>query len=422
MNSPIPPKALFSALLLIGLTLPGPASDWPQWHGPQRTRHAGGARPLTALPADLKPAWKIAVGGGHSGPVVAAGRLLFLDEDSRHEVAHLVEAATGKELWKTNYADVFRDEWGAGPRATPMIDGAHAYVQSCNGEFRCLRLADGGTVWRVNFERDFGVKFLGSKANEGTATRRGNNGSGVIEGTRLILPVGGRDGASLVCFDKRDGKVLWKSGSDEAAYASLMVGTLAGVQQVVAFTAEALLGADLQTGRILWRVPLKTNAKRHAATPLIHGNRVIVNSHTFGLRCFEVQADSGGLKATEAWANPDLAINLATLVQVGPNLYGQGARSDFVCAEAATGKLQWSQAGFGAGRKDYASTIAVGDNLLVLTESGELLLVAANAAKYSELGRLQVCGSTWSFPAYADGKLFVRDARHLQCLDLTSGR
>ena len=32
---------------------------------------------------------------------------------------------------------------------------------------------------------------------------------------------------------------------------------------------------------------------------------------------------------------------------------------------------------------------------------------------------MQVCGKTWSFPAYADGQLFVRDQKSLQCIKLT---
>src|SRR5439155_3441895 len=132
------------------------------------------------------------------------------------EVAHLLDARSGQEIWRVPYAKVFEDEWGAGPRATPLIDSDRLYVQSCDGEFRCLNLANGKTIWQINYERDFGVKFLGSKANEGTASRRGNNGCGVIDGSRIILPVGSTSGASLVCFDKFTGKVLWKSGSDEA--------------------------------------------------------------------------------------------------------------------------------------------------------------------------------------------------------------
>jgi uncharacterized protein YbgA (DUF1722 family) len=57
---------------------------------------------------------------------------------------------------------------------------------------------------------------------------------------------------------------------------------------------------------------------------------------------------------------------------------------------------------------------------MVLTEDGTLLLLAADPEQYRELGRLQVCGNTWSFPAYANGRLYVRDARSLSCVDLTS--
>src|SRR5688572_24987187 len=395
------------------------AGDWPQWRGPARSGHAATDLPApAALPKELKPAWKLSVGGGHSAPIVAGNRLVYLDENGSREIAHVVDAATGKELWQVDYADRFQDEWGAGPRATPIIDGERLYVQSCNGEFRCLSLADGKTIWQTNFEKDFGVKFLGSKANEGTASRRGNNGSGVIEGNRIVLPVGSTQGASLVCFDKLTGKVLWKSGSDEAAYSSFMSATLAGVPQVVALTGDALLGADLESGKILWRIPLKTNAKRHAASPVIYGDHVIVNSHTFGLISFKITRQSDGLKATPAWENKELKINLATPVLVDGFLYCQGANKDYVCVDAKTGELKWTQAGFGLGKKDYASTIATGKNLLVLTEDGNLLLLEANPSKYSELGRVQVCGNTWSHPAYADGKLFVRDGRALQCIDL----
>jgi outer membrane protein assembly factor BamB len=77
--------------------------------------------------------------------------------------------------------------------------------------------------------------------------------------------------------------------------------------------------------------------------------------------------------------------------------------------------MKWQQPGFG---KNYASTLLLGENLLTLTDDGQLILVAADPTKYSELGRQQICGKNWNFPAYADGRLFVRDTRELQCFDL----
>jgi outer membrane protein assembly factor BamB len=419
MNKPLALLVGFCASTILAST-PSPSRDWPQWRGPTRTGYAADAQTITSLPKDVKPVWKIQVGGGFSGPVLQGNALIYADENGSRELAHRLDAATGREVWAVDYAKMESDEWGAGPRATPIIDGDRVYIQSMDGEFRCLDLASGKTIWQTSFDKDFGVKFLGSKAREGTASRRGNNGSGVIVGDKLVLPVGNTDGASLVCFNKNDGKVIWKSGTDEAAYSSFVTATLAGVPQVVAFTADALLGAALEDGKILWRVPLKTNAKRHAATPVIDGDNVIANSHTIGLVAFKISKDSGGLKASPAWANTDLKINLATPVLVDGHLYCQGASKDYICAEAATGKLKWSQPGFGLGRRDYSSTIVVGKNLLVLTEDGTLILLQANPEKYTELARLQVCGNTWSFPAYANGKLYVRDTRSLQCIDLST--
>jgi outer membrane protein assembly factor BamB len=181
---------------------------------------------------------------------------------------------------------------------------------------------------------------------------------------------------------------LWKCGDDEAAYSSFMIATLAGTRQVVAFTADALLGAALETGQILWRIPLKTNAKRHAASPVIFDDFVLVNSHSIGLVCFHLEKDSGGFKAASAWTNLDLKINLATPVLVDGYLYSQGADKDYVCVEAKTGKVAWSQAGFGLGRKDYASTIAAGKSLLVLTAEVHRIGAPAGLRQHLEPSRL----------------------------------
>jgi outer membrane protein assembly factor BamB len=398
--------------------------DWPQWRGPARDGHAPVGTPaITQLPKELKPVWGVAVGGGGFGftaPVVAGGKLVYLDEQDGKEVARCIDARTGKEIWKTPFAPSFGDEWGTGPRSTPFIDGDRVYAQSMSGEFVCLTMPGGEITWRKAFQ-DYGISFS-TKSAEGTAARRGNNGSGIVDADYVYVPVGAK-GASVVCFDKRTGKEIWKSGDDEAAYSSFLVATLAGTKQLVAFTADALIGVDLKTGRALWRVPFKTNAKRHAASPVLIGNdSVTVNSHTFGLVANRISKNADGFLATQLWTNKQATINLATPTFLDGFLYSQGGLNSkaLICVDARDGQIKWSQPGFGQNVKDYSSIIAVGKNLLVLTFDGQLLLLAANSEKYTELGRAQVCGNTWSHPAFADGKLYVRDGRELQCFDLTS--
>jgi outer membrane protein assembly factor BamB len=402
----------FTALILVTFTTDLRAGDWPQWRGPDRNGHAVvDAHFPVSLSKEPKVLWRKEIGGGFSSPAVAEGKLVYLDEQDGKEVAHLIEVQNGKEFWRVPFADMYEDEWGPGPRSTPIIDDGCVYIQSCKGEFRCLNLADGKVLWGVSFANDFDVPFLGSKANEGTASRRGNDGSGVVDGDRIFLPVGSTSGASLVCFDKKTGKTIWKSQSDEAAYSSLMLATLAGAKQIIYYSADALMGIETQNGKLLWRVPLRTDAKRHAATPVVFGDSVMVNSQTIGLLCIKVTREGEVTKATPAWVNRELKINISTPVLVDHFLFSQGVTKNFICVDAMTGKQMWSQTGFG---EKYASAIVMGKNLLILTDRGELVLAAADSSHYTELGRVQICGKTWNHPAYAEGKLFVREG-------LTSG-
>jgi outer membrane protein assembly factor BamB len=392
------------------------AGDWPQWLGPKRDGHASLDSPeITRLPSEPKVSWRKPIGGGFSSPVVANGKVIYFDENGTNEVTHELDAATGKEIWKTAIGDVYRDEWSAGPRSTPIVDGAHVYVQSCKGEFRCLDFATGDVIWGFSFDSDFNVKFLGSRAQEGTAARRGNNGTGIVDGDAVLVPVGSTNNATIVCFDKNSGKKIWQVGTDEAAYSSIQVADLAGTRHVILLNADALMGVSRKDGKLLWRVPLRTNAKRHAATPVINGDDIILNSHTFGLIAIRVKKSGDTFETARAWSNPSLKINLSTPVLVGGYLYSQGPSRNFICADAKNGELKWEAPNFG---KENSSTISVGKNLLVLTDGGELVLVAANPTAYKELGRQQVCGKNWNFPAFADGKLYVRDARELLCLNL----
>lgn len=76
-------KTILVPLILLGAHQFATAADWPQWRGPARDGHAAGQ--LTALPKELKPVWKISAGPGHSSPVLAGGKLIYLDEQDKRK-------------------------------------------------------------------------------------------------------------------------------------------------------------------------------------------------------------------------------------------------------------------------------------------------------------------------------------------------
>jgi hypothetical protein len=200
----------------------------------------------------------------------------------------------------------------------------------------------------------------------------------------------------------------------------VVVGVLAGVRQVVHFTADALMGVEASSGKLLWREPLKTGAKRHVATPVLDGDTVTVTSTSIGLIRFKISSDSGTWKAERIWENPRMKVVISSPVQVGDSLYspGPGSRCELVCVDAATGTERWQEAGLG----DYASITAVNDSLLVLDSTGELRLVAAAPDAYKELGRTQFLGKTWASPAFSNGVLYAKDANKLVAVRLGEPR
>lgn len=413
------------AAALVTLPLAASAVDWPQWRGPSRDGVITDPNhPLSKVLPEPKVLWKLPAGAGQASPVVSGGKLVYMDAQKDVETAHGVDAATGKELWTTPIAPTvqFQNNYGDGPRCTPLIDGDRVYVQSCSGEFRCLNLADGKTRWHVNFETDYGATFLGNKSGDAeakeTASRRhGNNGSAAVDGNRIFVPVGSPKGATLVCFDKMTGKELWRAGNDNTAYTSVVVATLAGTRQAVHFTADALMGVAAETGKILWRVPLKTGAKRHVATPVISGDTVTVTSTSIGTIKFQIAQKGAEFTADKVWENTRLKTVIGTPVLLGGKYLftlGPGSRTDLVCVDFETGKELWAQAGL----SDYASLAVINDKLVALNSTGEFFLLKASPTGYEEIGRLQIAGKTWASPAYSDGKFFVKDDKALTAMSV----
>jgi outer membrane protein assembly factor BamB len=407
------------------LAAAGRAADWPGWRGPARDGHvpAGAAMP-DRLPREPRVVWRLKIGEGLASPVVAGGKVFYLDNQSDRETVHALDSQTGRELWQATLDDVFRDsQYAPGPRCTPLVDGDRLYAQSSKGLLRCLNVADGRQLWSLNYTQDFGAVFIGERGLAQGAHRHGYTGSPCVDGARLIVTVGDTNGAGIVCLDKHTGRVLWKSQNDRAGNAAPITAQIGGVgpRQVVAFTVEGLIGLNLENGELLWRVPMTSTYGRHAATPVVVGNMVVAGSHMRGTVGVEVTVDAAGQwQPRVKWESKEATLNFASPVAVGGQVYGLGPTKNVFCLEAGTGKVNWSKTGLisTSAEKAHAAFLVAGGAVLMLTDTGELIQFAADPREFRELGRAQVCGANWCNPACADGRLFVRDARELLCVDL----
>jgi alcohol dehydrogenase (cytochrome c) len=179
--------------------------DWPQWQGPDRNAISKERGLLKEWPKDGPPlAWKIkGLGGGYSGPSIAAGRIFGMSNRGEDEVIWALSEKDGTELWVTRLGPAFRQSWPQGregPACTPTVDGQRLYVLGMGGELACLQVADGKIVWHKNLTTDFG----------GVVPTWSYRESPLVDGDKVICTPGGQD-AMLVALDKLTGKTIWRS-------------------------------------------------------------------------------------------------------------------------------------------------------------------------------------------------------------------
>ncbi|HVK57897.1 MAG TPA: PQQ-binding-like beta-propeller repeat protein, partial [Candidatus Kapabacteria bacterium] len=391
------------------LVVSAAAADWPQWRGPNRDGYAAAeGKLINSISNDPKTIWKVKVGLGLASPVVAGDKVIHFDAVGKNETLHALKRDSGEKIWSAEIDATFHDNQGPdGPRCTPLVDGDKVYAVSCRGRLVCLNLANGKEVWSKSYTEDFGAIFIGEKGNVPGAARHGNNGTPLIVGDRLYACAGGTNGAGVVCLNKKNGELIWKSQNDQAAYAPPVIAKVGGMEQLLCFTVDGLISLDPAEGELFWRVPIKTAFGRHVTAPVWSDDVVVVSSHQAGLIGTKVSGRNG----EQAWVSKDSAINTASPVSVGKYLYGLGPRKNLICVEIATGKQMWSKEGYfqGSADKAYGGFMVIGENVLCLTDTGSLVMFAASPNEFKEVGQAQVCGANWCNPAYADGVLYLRD-------------
>ncbi len=397
-------RFLCFSVFLCSSSLAAVGADWPQFLGPNRDSTSPERGLLTTWPKDGPPVvWKHDVGEGFSSPVVSGGRVIVFHRVGGEEVVECLDAVNGKPRWKHAYACDYMDPYrkGNGPRSTPVVSGEKIYTLGAAGMLNCLTLEEGKPVWHLDLAREYRMR----------ASFFGVGSTPLVAGDVLVLNVGAA-GAGIVAFDKNTGKEVWKATDDEASYASPVAATIDGVRHLLFFTRAGLVSLDPAKGAVRFRKRWRSrmDASVNAATPLVIGDQVLITaSYNTGAAMLKVKKEV-------------LSSQYNTPVHHDGHLYGIDGRADvgeaeLRCVDVKTGKVRWSQEKFGC-----SSIILADGHLIILTESGDLVLAEANPEKYREKARASLLtGPCRAHPALADGRLFARDGRKLVCWNLKKG-
>ncbi len=390
--------------------------DWPQLLGQQRDGIYRGD-PKTLAPtwpaAGPKQLWEKKLGAGWSSPIISGGKLILFHRQDDKEVVECLNAADGKPIWKSDYETTYRDDFGfdEGPRGTPTIAAGRVFTFGAEGTLSAWDLATGKQLWSIPTR----TQLNAGKGYFGMAC------SPLVEGSAVIVNIGGKSdagGAGIVAFDAATGKILWQATNHEAGYSSPIAATFGGNRWVLDLTRAGLVGLAPDSGKVHWIIPFRsrTNASVNAATPLVIGEQIFLTA-SYGTGAALLKFDPE--KPAEIWRNDEtLSSHYATPIHRDGYLYGidgrQEAGCSLRCIELKTGKIMWTKEAFGA-----ATLMLVGEDLLVLTEKGDLVRVAATPESFKEIARAKILDpDVRAGGALSSGLYYARDGKRLVCIDL----
>jgi outer membrane protein assembly factor BamB len=383
----------------IGATLA--ATDWPQWHGPNRNGLSSETGLLARWPSGGPPQlWTTSGIGGGYGSVAIVGDRIFVQgsKGERQSVINVLKRDDGKDVWSKALGPSGSNDRGSGPRGTPTVDGDRVYVLTEQGDLWCLLAANGTEVWTRNILRDFRGRQIPWLISE----------SPLVDGNLVIVTPGG-PGAGIVALDKMTGKTMWTSQqlSDEAGYASPIVADVGGVRVVMTLTARAGVGVRASDGKLMWRYQQVANDTANVATPIFQDNKVFYSSaYGTGAALLGLTPVNGEVRAEQIYFTREMQNHHGGLVLVNGHLYGFH-NSILTCLDFSTGKVLWRDRSVGKGTLTYAD-----GNLYILSEDNVVGLAAASPTGYQEKGRFTIPDQglpSWAHPVVSGGRLYIRN-------------
>ncbi len=398
------------------------SADWPQWRGPNRVGVAVGARLPAKWPEKLPaPKWRSFVGIGYSAPCVAGGQVFIQGREGGSEMCLSFDAETGSPLWKQSYPSSFEPPdptAGKGPNSVPTFDRDRVYMLGLGGMFHCIEAKTGRILWKHDFAKEYWGVEKDSTGDEAWRPVCGASASALVDGDQVIIPVGGKKAGAFTAFDRITGRLLWRALDDRSSYASPMPANLAGTRQIVGFTGRRMVGLDHASHALLWEFPFTAMFEQTIITPVLWKDRVIICGEVKPATALDITREGGKLTQKEAWKNADLSAYLVTPVIVKDHVIGFDQRARrLVCIDLASGKTAWTSPRIG---RLFVSLVVAVEQVLALSDFGELTLLAADTKEYKLLGSWKVAepGTIWSQLAVAGNRLYIKDKEHLTCYEL----
>ena len=293
-------------------------------------------------------------------------------------------------------------ECGAGPRGTPTFSNGRVYTLGGTGILNVLDAGDGTVVWSRNAATDTGAAL----------PTWGFSSSPLVADDLVIVAASG----ALVAYDLTTGEPRWfgPAGGERESYSSPHRVTLDGINQILMLRGAGLISVTPTDGTLLWEHPWAGYPILQPVLTADGGLLISVNQGSGTRRISVSKAD--GWTADERWTSTRLKPYYSAFVVHNGHAFGFDG-SLLACIDVENGARTWKGGRYGAGQ---LLLLADQDLLLVLSERGELALVAADPEKFTEHARVPaIGGKTWNCPVLIGDVLLVRNAEEMAAFRLS---
>lgn len=385
-------------------------TDWPGFRGGNRNSRVSPAQlaPISDK-TELAQVWKTKVGPGWSSLCVVGNTIYTQEQLGEEELVSCFDAATGNRIWQhveaTRFFEVVA---GAGPRATPTFDGGRVYSVGATGIVTALDASNGALLWKHDLMKEFDAPL----------PQWGFSSSPlIVDGLAIVYAGSKKDGKGILAFDAIIGELKWSVAESSMNFSSPQLLDIADSKILVFGCGVGIKGFNLKDGKELWSfTPTEWSSAPMVQPQAIGKNSIVVAlGDGTGVARLEVERNGEEWKVSERWSSRGLRPAFNDFLYSDGCLYGFD-QNIFVCIDAETGKRLWKQGRYGFGQ---AVLLEASQQILVLAESGELVLLACDRNEHRELKSWPAIeGKTWNHPVIANGKIYVRNSEEAACFEV----
>ena len=385
-------------------------ADWSRFRGPNGTGFAEG--PLPTIDPK-KPLWKVEIPGQGAGSPIVVGDKVFVQtssKDGKTRTLLCLNAADGKTVWSEDLAGTKAKMHAKNSLAssTPASDGESIYCTWWDGSGVSLHAytMKGKEQWQAS---------LG-----GYISQHGPGMSPVLHDGLVFVNVDDDERAELVAYDAKTGVKKWQMPrkSYRASYSTPFILKRDNKPaELILGTTTAITSYDPVTGKINWNYDIAwPNGKmplRVIGHPIYAGGLIVMSCGDGGGSRYMVAINPDTKSPAKVWELTRETPYVPCMLVKGDLLFWITDKPGLACcAEAKTGKVLWSERVFE--KEVTSSPIMVGDDILAIGESGDLVVFKASR-EFDNILKVNLGEPVFASPAVADGKIFIRGTSHLFC-------